>query len=182
MYIYPIKCTYMICGPLWQVLAYFQSSWATLALFGGYNWRQKNVISLLTKAGCETETYSTFFSWNWSEFLNFSIESLKVGADVEWKSFSLPSISTLSLIDLKSQKPALIHLRKQFYYSLLDHFEEQVWIFFLIITIIIKILSMNNNFKDIFSLKKKRYYLKKKIIVISVVFTINHEITNLLWK
>ena len=156
MYIYPIKCTYIICGPLWQVLAYFQSSWATLALFGGYNWRQKNVISLLTKAGCETETYSTFFSWNWSEFLNFSIESLKVGADVEWKSFSLPSISTLSLIDLKSQKPALIHLRKQFYYSLLDHFEEQVWIFFLIITIIIKILSMNNNSKDIFSLKKKK--------------------------
>ena len=90
------------------------------------------MISLLTKAGCEAETYSTFFR-EIEVNLNFSIESLKVGADVEWKSFSLPSISTLSLIDLKSQKPALIHLRKQFYYSLLDHFEEQVWIFFLIL-------------------------------------------------
>ena len=30
-----------------------------VALFRGYNWRQKNAISLLTKAGCETETYCT---------------------------------------------------------------------------------------------------------------------------
>ena len=60
----PIKCISVVAGHCDQ---YYISSikrmcWAcTLALFGGYNWRQKNVISLLTKAGCETETYSTFF-------------------------------------------------------------------------------------------------------------------------
>ena len=41
----------------------------------------------------------------------------------EWKSFSLPSVSTLAPVDLKSQKPALKHLRKQFYISLLEHLE-----------------------------------------------------------
>lgn len=43
----------------------------------------------------------------------------------EWKSaFSLPAISTLALIDLKSEKPALKHLRKQFCLSLVQDNDE----------------------------------------------------------
>lgn len=47
-------------------------------------------------------------------------QSIQKVVNEEWKSFSLPAVSTLALIDLKSQKPALKHLRKQFCLSLVQ--------------------------------------------------------------
>ena len=42
----------------------------------------------------------------------------------EWKSFSLPSVSSLPSFDLYSNKPALKHLRRQFCLSLVSDHED----------------------------------------------------------
>ena len=54
-------------------------------------------------------------------------ESITQSNNSAWKTsahFTLPPVSSLSLIDLKSEKPALKHLRQQFCLSLVSDDEE----------------------------------------------------------